>query len=139
MSQDFKKIPKKFHPKGYEILFEDRDLLVGNKAAGELSVAANWNKTETIHQALNIYVRKGERNSRKCVYVVHRLDQATTGVLIYAKTEAVQIFLKDNWPTTIKTYYAIVHGSLAKKSGVIESYLEEDDDAGPIFGEFGAS
>lgn len=128
MSQDFKKVPKKFHPKGYEILFEDRDLLVGNKAAGELTVAANWNKTETIHQALNTYVRKGERTSRKCVYVVHRLDQATTGVLIYAKTEAVQIFLKDNWPTTTKTYYAIVHGSLSKKSGVIESYLEEDED-----------
>ena len=41
---EFKKIPKKYHPKGYEILYEDRDIIVGNKTAGFLTVAALWNK-----------------------------------------------------------------------------------------------
>lgn len=128
MSLDFKKVPKKYHPKGYEFLYEDRDLMVGNKAAGFLTVAALWNQDNSLHQILNRYVQKGDSRSRKTVFVVHRLDQATTGVLIFAKSEAVQTFLKDNWADTKKTYLAIATGKFAKKSGLIESYLEEDED-----------
>lgn len=123
-----KKIPKKYQPKGFEIIYEDRDIIVGNKAAGFLTVAALWNKDNTVHSALNQYVRKGSLQSRKRVYVVHRLDQDTTGVLIFAKTEEAQNFLKDNWKSTAKTYYAIVHGRLAQKEGTFSSYLEEDED-----------
>ncbi|MEI7999512.1 MAG: RNA pseudouridine synthase [Candidatus Omnitrophota bacterium] len=122
------KTPKKYHPRGFEILYEDRDIIVGNKAPGYLSVGALWERVNTIHHALNLYVRKGNSKSRKCVYVVHRLDQATSGVLVYAKTEQVKDFLKDNWKNTVKNYYAIVHGKLAKTSGTISSYLVEDDD-----------
>ena len=91
-------------------------------------MAAAWNRDNTIHSALNQYVRKGNPRSRKCVYVVHRLDQGTSGVLVFAKTEHAQKFLKDNWKSTIKTYYAVVHGRLAKKAGTISSYLAEDDE-----------
>ncbi|AHZ85311.1 putative RNA pseudouridine synthase [Bdellovibrio bacteriovorus] len=122
-----KKIPKKHQPRGFEILHEDLDVIVGNKAAGVLTVAAKWDRDNTVHNLLNLYVRKGNPRSNKCVYVVHRLDQATTGVLIFAKTEQVQQFLKDDWKSTIKTYYAIVHGKMPKKSGTITSYLEEDE------------
>ncbi len=110
----FKKIPKKYQPKGFEILYEDIDLIVGIKAAGVLTVAALWNRTETVHSALNVYVRKGNPKSRKSVYVVHRLDQGTTGILVFAKTEDVQSFLKNNWKTTTKTYYAITQGHFKK-------------------------
>lgn len=123
-----KKVPKKYQPKGFEILHEDLDLIVGNKAPGVLTVAAKWDSENTVHNVLNQYVRKGNPRSNKCVYVVHRLDQGTSGVLIFAKTESVQNFLKDNWKTTVKNYYAIVHGKLEKKSGTITSYLSEDDD-----------
>ena len=123
-----KKIPKKYQPKGYDIIYEDVDLIVGNKKPGALTVAALWNRDSTVHSALNEYVRKGNPRSNRCVYVVHRLDQATSGILVFAKSEDVQHFLKDNWKTTVKTYYAIVHGKLEKKSGIIESYLQEDDD-----------
>ncbi len=122
------KIPKKYQPNGFEIFYEDKDLIVGNKAAGALSVAALWNRDNTIHQALNWYVRKGQVKSRKCVYVVHRLDQDTTGVLVYAKTPQAQAFLKENWVNTTKYYYAIVQGIVQKKSGTLSSYLEEDED-----------
>ena len=119
---------RKHQPKGFEILYEDKDVIVGNKAAGALAVAALWNKNDTIHAALNTYVRKGNAISRKCVFVVHRLDQATSGVMVFAKTEQAQVFLKDNWNTTKKIYYAIVHGRLARKSGTVSSRLIEDED-----------
>lgn len=125
---DFKKVPKKYLPRGFDFLYEDLDLMVGNKAPGYLSVAALWNKSETIHSALTDYVRKGNARSSKVAYVVHRLDQATSGVLVFAKSEQAQSFLKDHWPTTEKTYYAIVQGHLKEKSGLIESYLTEDED-----------
>jgi tRNA pseudouridine32 synthase/23S rRNA pseudouridine746 synthase/23S rRNA pseudouridine1911/1915/1917 synthase len=121
-------IPKKYQPKGFEILHEDLDLIVVNKASGTLTVAALWERENTVHNALNQYVRKGNPRSKKSVYVVHRLDQATSGVLVFAKTEDVQHFLKNDWSNSFKTYYAIVHGSPKKKSGLIESYLEEDED-----------
>lgn len=119
---------KRHQPKGFEILYEDRDVIVGNKSAGSLAVAALWNKEDTIHAALNTYVRKGNARSKKCVFVVHRLDQATSGIMIFAKTEQAQNFLKDNWATAKKIYYAIVHGRLAQKSGTISSHLVEDED-----------
>lgn len=122
------KIPKRYQPKGFDILYEDRDIIVGNKSPGFLTVGAAWNRTNTIHSALNQCVRKGNPRSRKRVYVVHRLDQDTSGVLVFAKTEQAQEFLKDHWERTIKTYYAVVHGRLEKKEGTISSYLTEDDD-----------
>ena len=77
---------------------------------------ALWNKNDTVQSALDQYVRKGNPRSQKCVYVVHRLDQATSGVLIFAKTEQAQQFIKQDWKATIKTYYAIVHGKMKQKS-----------------------
>ncbi len=123
-----KKIPKKYQPNGFEIQYDDKYIIVGNKAPGFLTVAALWNRENTVQSALNQYVRKGNSKSRKCVYVVHRLDQDTSGVLIFAKTKQAQSFLKDNWKTTKKTYYAIVHGRLARRTGTISSYLIEDDE-----------
>lgn len=122
------KIPKKYQPKGFEILHEDLDIIVGNKAPGLLTVKAMWERENTVHNLLNQYVRKGNPRSTKTVFVVHRLDQATSGLLIFAKTEQVQQFLKNNWKDTVKTYYAIVHGHMSKKNGTIQSYLSEDDD-----------
>lgn len=123
-----KKIPKKYQPKGFTILYEDRDVIVGNKAPGFLTVRALWNKDQNIHAVLNQYIRKGNARSRKCVYVVHRLDQDASGVLVFAKTEQAQSFLKHDWKSTDKTYYAVVHGRLAQKAGTISSYLVEDQD-----------
>lgn len=125
---EYKKPDKRHQPKGFEILHEDRDIIVGNKAPGFLTVGALWNKVNTVHSALNRYVRKGNSRSRKRVFVVHRLDQDTSGVLIFAKTEQAQEFLKDHWKSTEKTYYAVVHGRLAKKTGKISSYLREDEE-----------
>ncbi|WP_413560366.1 RluA family pseudouridine synthase [Bdellovibrio sp. HCB209] len=122
------KIPKKYQPKGFEILHDDLDIIVGNKSPGILTVAAKWERENTVHGLLNQYVRKGNPRSNKVVHVVHRLDQATSGVLVFAKSEDAMNFLKDNWKSFKKTYYCIVHGKLTKKSGTIQSFLSEDED-----------
>lgn len=127
MEPTTKKIPKKYQPKGFEILHEDPDLIVGNKAPGALTVSALWNKDDTVQSALDHYVRKGNIHSKKSVFVVHRLDQATSGVLIFAKSESAQQFLKNDWKATVKTYYTIVHGKMKNKSGIIESHLTQDE------------
>jgi len=121
-------IPKKYLPEGFDFIHEDRDLIIVNKHAGKLSVAALWNKNSTVHSDLNNYVRKGNPKAKKVVYVVHRLDQATSGLMVFAKSEAAQQFLKNNWSQMKKNYLTIVHGHLPNPSGLIESYLSEDDD-----------
>lgn len=121
-------IPRKYRPEGFEIIHEDRDLIIVDKEPGKLSVAALWNKNATVHSDLNHYVRKGNPKATKVVYVVHRLDQATSGLMVFAKSESAQQFLKNNWSEMQKNYLTLVHGHLKNKSGLIESYLEEDDD-----------
>ncbi len=128
MATDHASVPKKYQPKGFQILHEDPDVLVGNKAPGALTVKALWNKNDTVQSALDHYVKKGNPRSQKCVFVVHRLDQATSGVLIFAKTEEAQQFIKNDWKSTVKTYYAIVHGKMKQKSGIISTNLIEDED-----------
>lgn len=121
-------IPKKYRPEGFEILHEDRDLIIVDKEPGKLSVAALWNKDSTVHSDLNHYIRKGNPRASKVVYVVHRLDQATSGLMVFAKSESAQQFLKNNWQKMKKNYVTLVHGRLKDKNGLIESYLEEDED-----------
>ncbi len=121
-------IPKKYRPNGFEIIHEDTDLIIVDKATGILSVAALWNKNATVHSLLNNYVRKGNPKAKKVVYVVHRLDQATSGLMVFAKSETAQNYLKNNWTKMKKNYLALIHGHLKNESGLIESYLEEDED-----------
>lgn len=121
-------IPKKYRPQGFFIIHEDKDLLIVDKQPGKLSVAALWNKDATVHSDLINYLRKGNPKATKTVYVVHRLDQATSGLMLFAKSEEAQQFLKNNWSKFKKNYVTLVHGHLKSKTGLIESYLEEDDD-----------
>ena len=118
--------PKKHQPKGLPILHEDKDIIVVVKPAGLLTVGTDREKSRTVHYLLNEYVRKGNPKSRKRVYVVHRLDKDTSGVLIFAKSEQTKKILQENWENTEKHYLAIVHGRLTEKEGTISSYLVEN-------------
>ena len=108
------------------ILYEDRDIIVVVKPAGLLTIGTDREKARTAYYMLDDYVRKGNPKSRSRVYVVHRLDQDTSGVLIFAKTEQAKDFLQRNWENTEKHYLAIVHGRLKEKEGTISSYLAEN-------------
>lgn len=109
------------------MLHEDPDVIVVEKAAGILSCATRRGGGYTVEDALGDYVRKGQLRSRKQVYLVHRLDRETSGVMMVAKTPEVQEYFRSNWnELTEKTYLARVHGVLSEKEGLFESYLAED-------------
>jgi tRNA pseudouridine32 synthase/23S rRNA pseudouridine746 synthase/23S rRNA pseudouridine1911/1915/1917 synthase len=114
-------------PHGLEMLYEDADLLAVNKPAGLLTVKTETEKTRTVQGILTDYVRKGQRKSSRQVYTVHRLDQWTSGVLIFAKSNEVKELLQARWEETQKIYLAVIHGHFKVKEGVITSYLAEND------------
>jgi 23S rRNA-/tRNA-specific pseudouridylate synthase len=113
-------------PRGLAILYEDSDIIVVDKPAGLLTVGTNTDKTRTVQYILTDYVRKGSPKSRNRVFVVHRLDQWTSGVLVFAKSEEVKLRLQGQWKETEKKYLAVVHGRLSQKEGIITSYLAEN-------------
>ena len=122
----FKKIPKRHHPKGLTILYEDKDILVVNKAAGLLTIATERERLRTAYSLLTIYVRKGNSRSRNRIFIVHRLDKDTSGVIIFAKNEHAKRYLQDNWKKFSKKYVAVVHGIFQEKEGIITSYLAQN-------------
>jgi RluA family pseudouridine synthase len=71
-------------------------------------------------------VRKGQAKSRKRIFVVHRLDKDTSGLLVFAKSEEAKRYLQDQWAAFSKRYYAVVEGAPAKDSGEYSSYLAEN-------------
>ena len=111
----------------FPILYEDRDVLVIEKPAGLLVEATRAKESRTVEACLNDYVRKGQAKSRKRVFLVHRLDRDTSGVMMVAKSEEVAERFRADWNNlTEKTYLARVEGVLAEEQGVFESYLRDD-------------
>lgn len=113
-------------PRGLTILYEDSDIIVVDKTAGLLTVGTASNKTRTAYYILTDYVRKGCLKSRNRIFTVHRLDQWTSGVLVFAKSEEVKLRMQARWKETQKKYLAVVHGRLDQKDGIITSYLAEN-------------
>lgn len=113
---------------GVRILHEDPDILVICKDPGLLTNSYEGDRNPTAERILTGYLRKGSNRAWIRAYTVHRLDRETSGLLIFAKSAAVQQQLKDNWKAVEKHYTAVVHGTLDKKSGRFAGYLAEDGD-----------
>lgn len=129
MTHDIKKFkipPKRFHPQGLIILYEDHDIVVVNKGCGLLTISTDKEKENTAYYLLNDYVRKGNPKSKKRVFIVHRLDKETSGVIVFAKSEKAKRFLQDEWKLFKKIYYVIVSGHMPKQVDIITSYLAEN-------------
>lgn len=113
-------------PRGLVILHEDRDILVVDKPPGLLTMGTDSDKTRTAYFILTDYIRKGQDKSRKRLFIVHRLDRETSGILIFAKNLEAKLFLQDQWKDTEKKYLAVVHGRCEEKSKTITTYLAEN-------------
>ena len=125
-TEPIKRLPAKHQPKGLTILYEDEDIIVVNKINGLLTMGTEREKQNTAYYLLTDYVRKGNPRSHNRIFIVHRLDRDTSGVLIFARTEPVKRFLQDNWKEFTKKYVAVVHGKMSEKEGIITSYLVEN-------------
>lgn len=109
------------------IIFEDDEFIVINKPSGLLSVASDKIKGRTAYRMLMDYVQQTDKHKR--IYVVHRLDEDTSGVMMVAKNVEIRDLLQKNWGTivTSRGYYAIVEGKLEKKEETLRNYLAEND------------
>lgn len=108
------------------IIYEDEEIIVINKPSGLLSIASDKEKGSTAYRMLSDYVQQKDKHNR--VFVVHRLDEDTSGVLMVAKNPNIQKALQDNWNDIVskRGYYAIVEGQMPQKSGTIKSYLKKN-------------
>ena len=106
-----------------KILYEDDELIAINKPAGLLSIATDKEKEETAYRLMMDYVQEANKKNR--VFVVHRLDKETSGVLIFSKSEELKNALQDKWNDLVKLreYIAICEGKFDKKEGTRISYL----------------
>ncbi len=124
--KSFKRPPKRFQPRGLPVVYEDHDIVVVNKASGLLTVSTDRVRKNTAYFLLTDYVRKGDPRSKNRVFIVHRLDRDTSGVIVFAKSEPAKRFFQDEWSSFQKTYLAVVHGKLDVEEGVISSHLAEN-------------
>ena len=114
------------HPK-LKLVYEDEYLIVVEKKQGLLTVPVNAGSKEmTVFSILKGYVKK--QNPRNGIYVVHRLDRETSGLLVFAKTPEMQNYMRTYWKELVKqrTYIALAEGSFAKKEDTITTWLTED-------------
>lgn len=111
---------------GLVLLHEDRDILVVDKPSGLLTIGTERERERTAYYILTDYVRKGCARSRNRIFIVHRLDRESSGLLVFAKTEEAKRCLQGQWNETTKRYLAVVHGRMEKRSGTITSYLAEN-------------
>lgn len=110
---------------GLKIMHEDDDIIVINKEAGLLSIASPTEKELTAYRQLTEHVRRANPSNR--IFVVHRLDRDTSGVMLFAKNEKSQQTLQNAWQEAVleRSYVALVEGAVKKSQGTIKSWLKE--------------
>jgi len=111
---------------GLKIVFEDSDILVVEKPAGLLTMGTEREKEATLYFMLNEYERSKTKDESGRVFIVHRLDRDASGLIVFAKSDAVKRILQGHWELATKKYYAITEGTPKETSGTIENYLRED-------------
>lgn len=117
-SKNVKKMP-------FEVLFEDDHLIVVNKPSGLLTIATEKEKERTLYHIVRDYVVS--KNPRGRIFIVHRLDKDTSGIVLFAKDERTKNQLQENWNeyVSLREYTAVVSGHPKEESGQIVQYLKE--------------
>lgn len=113
------------HTAGLDIIHEDDDLIIINKPAGLLTIATEKEKRKTAYAMLSSYLKKEDSEAK--IFIIHRLDRETSGLLMFAKSEQVKREIQKSWNETIsqRTYVGVVEGNVKEPSGTVTSYLTE--------------
>ena len=108
------------------IIFENDEFIVINKPSGLLTVPSDNEKGRTAYRMVNDYLQQKDKHMR--AFVVHRLDEDTSGVLMFAKNPKTKDILQKNWSDIVleRGYYAIVEGKMEKSEGTLINYLKEN-------------
>ncbi len=110
---------------GIQILYEDDAVLVIDKPAGLLTIGTERERTKTAYFQLNEFLRERNPDKKERIFIVHRLDRETSGLIVFAKNEAVKRRLQENWNDVEKQYLAVVEGVPKDNEGTISGYLNE--------------
>ena len=110
----------------FDILFEDDHIIVVNKPSGLLTIATEKEKEKTLYHIVREYLVSKNKNAK--VFIVHRLDKDTSGIVVLAKDMKTKNRLQENWNeyVSLREYTAVVHGHLKNKEDRIVEYLKEN-------------
>lgn len=108
--------------KKLNIIYEDKEILVINKPAKLLTVGTEKEKERTLYHEVREYIRK--KNQK--IFIVHRLDKDTSGIVLFAKNEQLKLLLQRDWNKYKREYIAVVEGHLKNKKDTIKVYLKEN-------------
>lgn len=104
-----------------DIIYEDKNILVVNKPSHLLTISTKNEKERTLFHKVYLYCNK--KNQK--VFIVHRLDKDTSGLIVFAKNEKVKNILQKNWDDVKREYIAIVDGIVENKEKTLKNYLAE--------------
>ena len=107
------------------IIHFDDAVIVVDKPAGLLSMGSEREKERTAHRILNEHLRTLTRSPRQQVFIVHRLDRETSGLMVFARSESAQAALQQNWKSVTKKYLAVVRGAPSNAHGTLKDNLAE--------------
>ncbi len=121
-----KKSDEKPKFRGMRLVYEDADLIVIEKGSGLLSMATDTEKNKTAYSMLSEYVKRF--NPKNLIFIVHRLDRETSGLMMFAKSKQVQEILQKDWNNAIieRSYVVVVEGTVETPEGTITSWLKEN-------------
>lgn len=111
--------------KKLDIIYEDKELIVINKPTKQLCISTAKDSENTLYREVSTYVKK--QNPKNKIFIVHRLDRDTSGIVLFAKNEILKKRLQDNWEKYAinREYTAIVDGKMEKKKDTLKDYLKE--------------
>ena len=121
------KIKNKKYTRDIKIIYEDKDIIIVNKPAGLLSIATNKEKEFTLYHFVLNYIKEKDKHNK--IFIIHRLDKETSGLVMFAKNEKTKFLFQRNWDKIAlkRCYYAVVEGNMIEKEKTIKSYLTQND------------
>jgi 23S rRNA pseudouridine1911/1915/1917 synthase len=110
---------------GINIRFEDAAIIVIEKPPDLLTIASVAEQEKTAYFQLTDHLRDGDSRVKDRVWIVHRLDRETSGIMVFAKTPEAKGILQTGWDKAEKRYQAVVEGLLPTDQGTFRSFLDE--------------
>jgi 23S rRNA pseudouridine1911/1915/1917 synthase len=110
---------------GLAIVHLDDAVAVVEKPAGLLSMGSEREKEKTAYRILNTHLKEVMKTRAQQIFIVHRLDRETSGLMLFARTESAQAALQRNWKGVTKRYLAVVEGVPADAQGTLTDRLSE--------------
>ena len=109
--------------KKMDILYEDKYLIIINKPAHLLTIATRKEKERTLYHQVYEYLKSKHKSN--IVYIIHRLDKDTSGIVVFAKDIKTKVYMQENWDKFKRGYVAVVEGIINKEKGVLKNHLKE--------------